>query len=326
MPLSAIREETSTKLIKGFMLLIMENIVLLTAPTASGKTSLALELAQQFVPLEKRLEVISADAFTIYRGLDIGTAKPSLAEQKQLKHHLIDVIPVQDGFDVTQFVQLAEQTINDVIARGNIPLVLGGTGFYVSALLRGLPLTPPSDPEKRQMLEQELAERGLDALLAEIAHVNPQEAKRMERNPRRVIRSLEVFRATNKWPSEFGYAQPRFTYHALGFTWPQAILEQRIHQRTRQMLQNGWPSEALWLAEQVDPEQKPRPTVWQALGYTHALALARGDLDLSAATEAICLATRQYTKRQMTWMKKQELEWLDPEMAKQRLMQLLEIE
>lgn len=251
------------------------------------------------------MEIVSADAFTVYRGLSIGTAKPGAAQLDGVPHHLIDVVDVQDEFNVAQFVKLAEQSITDILNRGRTPLVVGGTGFYVSALIRGLPLTPPSVLPEREAVERELDARGLDALLSEIEALNPAEAQRMERNPRRVVRALEVYRRTGRFPGEFGYSQPAFQYVVTAFTRPAAELEERMTRRIQVMLNAGWQEEALWLASQLDPATLPRPTVWQALGYREALALARGELGESEAREQIFLATRQYAKRQLTWMRSQ---------------------
>lgn len=269
---------------------------ILTAPTAAGKTALAFKLAQDFP-----LEIVSADAFTVYQGLDIGTAKPTKAEQAQVPHHLLDVAQIQDSFDVAQWFRLAEQAITDILSRQKIPLIVGGTGFYLKALMRGLPLTPPSDPAARTQIEAELSERGLEALLAEIAALNPSEAARMERNPRRVIRALEVQRRTGKFPIEFGTTQPAHTYRVFAFTQPD--LEERIKTRVDVMLAAGWPQEAAWLAHQIAPESPA--TVWQALGYRDALALWRGQLTQTQAAAQISLQTRQYAKRQLTWARTQ---------------------
>ncbi|ABF45162.1 MULTISPECIES: tRNA (adenosine(37)-N6)-dimethylallyltransferase MiaA [Deinococcus] len=278
----------------------MPPVPLLTAPTAAGKSALALALGRQF-----GLEVIAADAFTVYRGLDIGTAKPTPAERAQVPHHLLDVVDVTEDYDVARYTRAAESAIADVLARGRVPLVVGGTGFYLSALVRGLPLTPPADPQMRAEVEADLAARGLDALLAEVAAANPAEAVRLERNPRRVVRALEVYRRTGRFPGEFGYRPPAFRYRMFAFTHPWPELEARVAARTRTMLAQGWPEEAAWLAQQVAPDQEPRPTVWQALGYREALAVHAGTLDPEAAARQITLATRQYAKRQLTWVRTQ---------------------
>lgn len=270
-------------------------VPLLTAPTAAGKSALALHLA-----LESDLEVVSADAFTVYRGLDIGTAKPTPAERQAVPHHLLDVAEVTESYDVARYVQQAEAAIADVLDRGRVPLVVGGTTFYLSALLRGLPLTPPADLAVRAAVEAELAERGLDALLADIAAHDPAEAARMERNPRRVVRATEVHRRTGQYPGSFGHRPPRFSYAVTAFTRPGPELEARMQGRVEAMFAAGWADEAAWLAARLDPDTRPRPTAWQALGYGEAWAVHRGTLGEAEAAARIVLASRQFAKRQVT--------------------------
>ncbi|MFB9992493.1 tRNA (adenosine(37)-N6)-dimethylallyltransferase MiaA [Deinococcus oregonensis] len=277
---------------------------ILTAPTAAGKTALALQLATSG-ELNRTVEIIAADAFTVYRGMDIGTAKPSATEREAVPHHLLDVADVHEEYDVARYVAEAEAAIHSVLERGNIPLVVGGTGFYLSALTRGLPLTPPSEPELRAEVEADLAARGLDALLTEMAAANPAEAVRMERNPRRVVRALEVYRRTGRFPGEFGRTAPAFSYRVTAFTRSAAELEERISKRVGAMLAQGWPEEAAWLESRLKPETMPRPTAWQALGYREALLVSQGKLTVQAAQQAIALATRQYAKRQLTWARTQ---------------------
>lgn len=280
-------------------------IPILTAPTASGKTALALALAQQSAAAGQPVEIVAADAFTVYRGLDTGTAKPGAAERAAVPHHLLDVADVAEDYSVAAYTRAAESAIADILARGARPLVVGGTGFYLTALTRGLPLTPPADVAARAAVEAELEVRGLDALLADIAAENPAEAARMERNPRRVVRALEIRRRTGRYPGEFGHAPPAFAYRVVAFSPPDAEVPGRVEARTRAMLAGGWPQEAQWLATQVDPGREPRPTAWQALGYREALGVARGELEMDEASARIVLATRQYTRRQLTWTRNQ---------------------
>ncbi|WP_189642523.1 tRNA (adenosine(37)-N6)-dimethylallyltransferase MiaA [Deinococcus piscis] len=272
----------------------------LTAPTAAGKSALALRLAQEY-----GLELISADAFTVYRGLDIGTAKPSRAERTQVPHHLMDVADVTESYDVTRWVEGAEAAATEILARGRRPLVVGGTGFYLRALISGLPLAPAADPAARAEVEAELESRGLDALLNDIERVRPDQIPRMERNPRRVVRALEVYRRTGQFPADFGWRTPNFAAQVVAFSPPLPELEERIAERTRQLLAGGWPQEARWLAAQVPPDTQPLPTAWQALGYREALALAQGELSLDEAAQQITQATRRYAKRQRTFIRTQ---------------------
>ena len=289
------------------------SVPILTAPTAAGKTGLAALLAHE----RGGVEIVSADAFLVYRGLDIGTATPTLDERLGVPHWLLDVADVTESYDVARYVESAQAAIADILERGKTPLVVGGTGFYLSALMGGLPLTPKSEPAARAALEQELAERGLDALLAEIEASNPTEAHRMERNPRRVLRALEVYRQTGRWPGEFGNTRPMFSYRLAAFSPPLEILERRISERAAAMFAAGWPAEAQWLASQVSPDLTPRPTVWQTLGYEQALAVGQGRLSAETAVEGVVLATRQYAKRQLTWFRRQlGAEILEPHSAR----------
>lgn len=291
---------------------------ILFAPTASGKTKLSLQLAQEF-----SLEIVCADAFTVYKDLDRGTAKPSLQERREVPHHLLDVADVTQQFDVHQFVKAAEQALSDIESRGKQALVVGGTGFYLSALMKGLPLTPPSDPNFRREIETELENVGLEALLDEINMARPEEVARMERNPRRVVRAIEIYRRTGQFPSEFGFSTPRFSYQLFGFSPPFAELEHMIAQRTEQLWQ-GWQEEALALEERVSPHEQPRPTAWQALGYREALAAAKGQLSPTEAKHAIALQTRQYAKRQLTWLRSQTNKIYSPAEVKNVLSAWLE--
>lgn len=222
-----------------------------------------------------------------------------------MPHHLLDVADVREGYDVARYVREAEAALADILARHRRPLIVGGTGFYLSGLTRGLPLTPPVDPGVRAEVEAELERRGLDALLGDVEAVNPAEASRLERNPRRVVRALEVYRRTGRFPGEFGHSTPAFTYRAFAFTRPWPELEGRIAARVKAMLAGGWPEEAAWLASQVPPERGSRPTAWQALGYREALAVYGGHLLPEEAGARIALATRQYAKRQLTWAQTQ---------------------
>lgn len=272
---------------------------MLAAPTASGKTELALRLGERF-----GLEVVSADAFLVYRGLDIGTAKPSRAERARVPHHLVDIRAPWEDYDVTQFVQDAEAAIADVRARGRQPLVVGGTGFYVSALMGGLPTTPRADAALQREIEAELAERGLDALLAEIGAARPAELARLQRNPRRVVRTLEIYRRTGRFPSQFPRRLPLFGYRALAFAPPPEVLAARIVRRVDAMFRAGLVEEVRALLSAAQPHGGA-PGALQAIGYKEVAAHLRGELTLEQAREAVTGATRRYAKRQLTWIRTQ---------------------
>ncbi len=277
---------------------------MLAGPTASGKTALSLELAQQFP-----LEVVSADAMMVYRHLDIGTAKPSLEERALVPHHLIDLVEPNTDFSVAEWVARAETAIADILGRGRVPLIVGGTGFYIRALSQGLPSAPPSDPEAMARLEVELKNQGLDAMVAELELASPEDAARTARNPRRVLRALEILRGTGRAPHTFEAKPPRFQFAKVVLTPARDLLETRIAARTRYMLEAGLLEETRTLIPEFTRDGR-RATSFQAIGYKQALDHLLGVVDADGTHHAVSLeeterrinlATRQYAKRQATW-------------------------
>lgn len=188
-------------------------------------------------------------------------------------------------------------------------MVVGGTGFYLDALARGVPLTPPADPSLQAGLWERLEREGLDALLAALARVAPEDAVRTERNPRRVVRALEIVERTGRAPSSFGRSVPRVRLDRTWLLPDMALLEPRIAVRARAMLAGGWPEEAAALDEGA------LATASQAIGYREAAAIVRGTLSFDAALERIVIGTRQYAKRQRTWFKRHEAERVMPVLA-----------
>lgn len=264
--------------------------LLLGAPTASGKSAVALRLAERH-----GLEIVVADAMQVYRGLDVGTAKPSAADRARVPHHGLDLVDPSEGFSVAAWVAHAERAIHDAAARGATCLVVGGTGFYLDALAEGLPTVPAADPDVQAPLWARVEGEGIDPLLEELRAVAPEDAERAQRNPRRVVRSMEVWRRTGRPPSAFPRRAPRV---AVDRTWlrpPMAALEPRIAARARRMLAGGWPEEAAAL------EATALATASQAIGYREAAAFARGERDGGDVLAAVVRATRRYARRQRTW-------------------------
>lgn len=268
---------------------------LLAAPTASGKTAAALALAQAYPALG--VEVICADALLGYRGFDVGTAKPSMAERAAVPHHLIDQLDPTEALDVASWTMAAERTIAAVIARGGQPLVVAGTGFYLDALERGLPSTPASNPTLRAALMAEWEERGIAPLYAELLLGAPSDAAASQGNPRRVLRALEVLRSSGKPPSAYPRRPARFATDSLVALPSVALQEERIALRLKAMLAAGWLAEVAGLVARVPPDAP----AWQAIGYRELAAVVRGESTLADAEAAIILATRRYAKRQRTW-------------------------
>lgn len=283
----------------------------LVGPTASGKTALALALAARHA-----LEIVSLDSMLVYRGLDIGTAKPTAAERAAVPHHLLDLVGPEERFDIQRYLAELRGTLHALERRGIEPLLVGGTGFYLAALLRGLFEGPPCDPAVRARLEAHARAVGAQALHAELAAVDPASATRLHpRDVRRVVRALEVHtqtgRALSDWQREWGQGRTARERHArlVGLEVPVATLDTRIRARTEAMLDAGWCAEAL--AVRAGPGFGPSAA--QALGYTEALALADGTLSRAEAVDRIALQTRQFARRQRTWYRKFEVTWLPAE-------------
>ena len=274
----------------------MKHVPVLAAPTAAGKTAAALQLAERLP-----LELVSADAMMVYRGMDIGTAKPTAAEQARLPHHLIDVVDPDEPFNVADFVRLAEAAIHDVWRRGKIPFVVGGTGFYIRALSEGLPTTPAADEGAQAWLWERLEHEGLEPLLQELQAFSPEDAARAERNPRRVVRALEIIYRTGRAPASFPMTRPAFDYDKTVLLPSLDALRPRIALRTEVMFNRG-------LLEEVAALQRRFPkqaTARQAIGYKEVGAFLKGETTLDEAKAAVTLATTQYAKRQRTWFRKE---------------------
>lgn len=285
-----------------------EPLRILVGPTASGKTALALELAEA-----SGAEIVSLDSMLVYRGMDIGTAKPTAAEQARVPHHMIDVVEPDVRYDVQAFLRRAEEALDGIRQRGRPALFVGGTGFYLAALLRGLFEGPPVDTELRAAIERRAGEIGPEALHAELAEVDPASAARLHpADVRRVVRGLEVWqqtgRALSDWQTEWkGAPRPRLeSARLLGLHLETPELDRRIRRRTDVMLDAGWQEEALRIREHPGFG----PSAIQALGYSTVLEWADGERGRGETAELIALRTRQFARRQRTWYRKFEIEWL----------------
>ncbi len=282
----------------------------LVGPTASGKTGLGLRVAQDL-----GAEIIALDSMTVYRGLDIGTAKPTAEERALVPHHLVDVADPEGRFDLQAYLGMVEQTLLDLESRGSSALFVGGTGLYLAALLRGVFDGPPSDPDLRAALMAR-AEREGDAVLhEELTAVDPVSAGRIHVNDRRrTVRALEVWRQTGQAMSAHqsqwraGPCAREARAVIVGLELPVEELDRRIRQRTREMLRAGWPEEAA----RVRSGAGLGPSASQALGYEAAAAVASGDLTAEEGLDEIALRTRQFARRQRTWFRKFDIHWMDP--------------
>jgi tRNA dimethylallyltransferase len=276
--------------------------IFLAGPTAVGKSAVALELAERLDG-----EIISVDSMQVYRGLDIGTAKPTSEDRRRAPHHLIDILGLSDAFDAAQFVRLARAAACDIQARGRTPIFCGGTGLYFKAYLDGLGHAPPSDARLRAELEA----APLSDLLAELAQADPVAFDKIDRqNPRRVIRAVEVMRLTGKPFSAQRADWPAASAHpaCFGLSRPAGELRERIHRRVDEMFRTGLVTETQNLLS-LGLEQSP--TAMQALGYRQVVEHLRGARSLAETIELVKIRTRQFAKRQLTWFHRRlRLEWL----------------
>jgi tRNA dimethylallyltransferase len=280
--------------------------IFLAGPTAVGKSAVALELATRLGG-----EIISVDSMQVYRGLDVGTAKPSPAERARVPHHLIDVVEVTQPFDAARFLALARAATAEVRSRGRRPVFCGGTGLYFKAWFEGLGDTPPADAALRAELEAQ----PLESLLRELAGRDPATFARIDRqNARRVIRALEVIRLTGKpfsgqraaWSSNPDAPAPAGMWCLAR---PPADLRARIEFRVDEMFRRGLVDEARALLRAGLAENR---TAMQALGYRQVVEHLRGERDLPATLALVKTKTWQFARRQMTWFRRQlPVAWLD---------------
>ena len=282
-------------------------IVILVGPTASGKTTTALALARRF-----KAEIISADAVAVYRGFDIGSAKPSPEERRAVVHHLIDVADPQENFTAARFARQAAEAIRDITSRGLRVLVAGGTGLYVKALLGGLFKAPPVDQKLRQELNQSF-ESDPEKLFDRLTQIDPETAARLQpRDGVRVVRALEVFYQTGQTISakqqEHRFKERPYRSLRLGLLVPREVLAARIEKRTQTMFDQGLVEEVRNLLGQgVPADSKPM----RSIGYLQTLDYLQGRIDLEEAKKRIVKETKRLAKRQMTWFRADpELQWL----------------
>ena len=290
----------------------MTKILAVVGPTASGKSALALSLA-------KRLggEIISCDSMQVYRRMNVGTAKPTEEEMAEVRHHLIDVAEPQESFSAADYVSLAVKAIEDCTARGRLPIVCGGTGLYLDALLRGEDLAPDTVDESVRAELMAFAEReGADALWEELLRIDPESAAATHKNNiKRVARAIEIFRVSGVTKTELDRRSKlsggRYDATVIGLRYEdRGTLYDRINRRVDTMIADGLVEEARGLLEEGVFEKNA--TAAQAIGYKEILPYVRGAVTLESASEALKMATRRYAKRQMTWFSaKDYVNWID---------------
>lgn len=279
-----------------------EKIPVIMGPTASGKSALALAIAELCGG-----EIVSADSMQFYRGLNIGVAKPTAGEQQRVRHHLLDTMDISEKSDIFRFVDDADAAIADIRSRGHLPIVAGGSGLYLRALIYGLDPLPAKQSLRDELDAQYDNDEHFPELIAFMQKNCPQDCKRFSQHRRKLIRACEVFMLSGKQISELqsGEKLPRKDIHSYVLMWDRDKLKQRIRQRTDIMLEEGWIDEAKTLIGQGLLES---PTAWQALGYSHIARYLNGELSRSELPEAIAVSTWQFARRQITWFTHQHPE------------------
>lgn len=280
---------------------------LLAGPTAVGKSAVALRLAERWGS-----EIISVDSMQVYRGLDLGTAKPTPAERRRVPHHLIDVVELTEPFDAARFATLARRAVQEIQARGRTPILCGGTGLYFRAFLEGLGDSPPGDAALRVELER----TPMPDLLRELAERDPETFAKIDRqNPRRVLRALEVIRLTGRpfsaqrarWTQPSALA-PRASLLFLGLSRAADDLRVRIDARVEDMFRLGLVAETADLLRRGLAQNR---TATQAIGYRQVIEHLRGERSLADTVTLVKQRTRQFAKRQMTWFRRQaDVTWV----------------
>jgi tRNA dimethylallyltransferase len=273
----------------------------LMGPTASGKTDLAIQLCENLP-----CEIISVDSALIYRGMDIGTAKPNVAELKRAPHKLIDILDPAQSYSVAEFRKDALLAMQDITARGKIPLLVGGTMMYYKALIDGLSPLPESDQEVRRVLEAKAEESGCQALHQQLAQIDPTSAKRIHPNdPQRLIRALEVYLLTNRSMTDLmATKSDPIPYNIKQFCIApddRKVLHQRIAQRFQLMVDKGFQAEVEELKDRGDLHLN-LPSI-RCVGYRQMWQYLDGDYDFNEMREKSIAATRQLAKRQLTWLR-----------------------
>ena len=290
-----------------FPVSLLKQCWFIAGPTASGKSAAALCLAQQL-----KAEIVSLDSMAVYRGMTIGTAKPTFADQQRVRHHLIDIAEPAQDFSVTEFVRLAHAAADDIAIRGLTPLFVGGTGLYLRSILRGMFEGPAADWELRKRWEENALRNGPEWLHAQLAERDTLTAQRLHPNDmRRIIRAIEVYELSGKPLSADQHHRPRLMEERPAcVVWlhpPRRWLHERINKRIDVMMQNGWLEETRRL---LAAEPPPGRTARQALGYQELIQHLEGKKSLQDAVAQIKVSTRQFAKRQHTWFR--NLEECDP--------------
>ncbi len=299
-------------------------VIVISGPTASGKTDLAIELASYFDG-----EIVNADSMQVYRGMDIGTAKPTVEQRKKIPHYLIDIVDPDEEFNAAIYREMALRAIYDISKRDKSCFVVGGTGLYIRALVGGLFYVPPKDPRLRESLKKEAEKKGLKTLYDMLLRCDPEYAKTIHPNDRvRIIRALEVYHLSGKKMSELikqhGFKESSLRTLKIFLSIPRKELYKRIDKRCDKMIEAGLIEETRRLLMQG---YSPKLKSMQSIGYRHMVKYITGEWTLEEALRYMKRDTRRYAKRQITWFKKEpDMIWISPsekEVIKKKILEFL---
>ncbi len=290
----------------------IHKVIILSGPTATGKSQFSLDLAKKLGG-----EIISADSMQVYRGMDIGTAKVTEKEVEGIPHHLIDIRDVKDIYNVVDFYYEARKCCQSVLARDRVPIFVGGTGFYIHSLMYGPPSGPPSVPELRKYLEEEIVELGSEVLYDRLKELDPEYAASITKNDKqKIVRAHEIIQLTGEKVSTLSWKERQYPQNYEFHNWflyrPREHLYQRIEKRCDQMIDEGFLEEVRCLEEMGIRENS---SASQAIGYRQALDFLQSEqtnADYKYFVDKFKQATRNYAKRQFTWFRREPtFRWLD---------------
>lgn len=301
----------------------MKKVIVIAGPTASGKTSLSIELAKKIEG-----EIVSADSMQIYQEMNIGTAKPTLEERQGIKHYLLDYVSVEERYSVADYKKEAKQAIQEIIKKGKVPIVVGGTGLYIDSLIYEIEYPNIEfDEEYRKKLEERVEDEGLEKLYQEAKEIDPLAIQKISPNDKkRILRILEIYQATGKTKTEQEIESRKnsieYDYQVYALKWDREILYDRINRRVDRMIQQGLIEEV----KEILKKHEKFPTAMQGLGYKEVVSFLAGKMTQEEMMEKIKMETRRYAKRQMTWFRKnKQTIWLEGQAStKESIAKILE--
>ena len=297
-------------------------VIVIAGPTASGKTSLSIELAKKL-----NGEIISADSMQIYKDMDIGTAKVTKEEMQGIKHYLVDFVSPEERYSVSNFKKDAEEKIEEIISKGKIPIIAGGTGLYIDSLIYSInyPDMEFDEEYRNELMKIASTQEGLEKLYLEAQKIDSKAMEIISPNDKkRIIRVLEIYKQTGKNKTqqeiESRKEEPKYDYKVFALNWEREKLYERINKRVDLMIEAGLINEV----KQIKEKYKKYPTAMQALGYKEVIQYFNNELTYEEMVDKIKIETRRYAKRQLTWFRKnKQTIWLEAEMGNERNIEII---